>query len=110
MNLFSFIFIDMPHVIKVRDTFVDATLTPEMLEHINGQTRYRGSRPKDHTFITNPLKFVHLFTKHFNVSWTCRRQESFNFKSKSVVYHIILFLIWEYMVMVKQTLYAKRKE
>lgn len=52
---------------------VEVVLTPQMLEMNETLTRYRkGERIKSNTFINNPLKFIQVLTKAYNVKWEAR--------------------------------------
>ena len=60
----------MSKVIKVNGVFVNADLSPQLLEMNDHLTRYRrGQRKRNNTFVTNPLKFINFLCKHFNVKW-----------------------------------------
>ena len=52
---------------------VEVVLTPQMMEMTETLTRYRnGERTKSNTFINNPLKFIQVLTKAYNVKWKAK--------------------------------------
>ena len=82
----------MPKVIEVNGVFVEAILSPLMLEMKNHLTRYRnGKLLKNNSFRTNPLKFIQFLTKYYNVSWTFRK-ERITYPDKTVKYKVLYFV------------------
>ena len=52
---------------------VEVKLTPQLLEMNEVLTRYRkGERTKTNTFINNPLKFLQVLTKEYNIKWKAK--------------------------------------
>ena len=82
----------MPKVIKVNGVYVEAILSPQMLEMNDHLSRYRNRRlPRNNTFRTNPLKFIQFLTKHYNINWTFRKQ-IITYPDKSVKYKVLYYI------------------
>ena len=73
----------MPQMIKVGNDLVEIKITPQLLEMHNVLTRYRNSpHPKPNSFRTNPLKFVQVLCRTYDVNFVKKVEQIRNPRSK----------------------------